>query len=643
MDKKSTAEPLSDRLVGYYLGLRNRHFVVADLVIFCVTPVIALSLRTDGFDGIDRYVQPLALYILVAVALRFGVFVVTGIYGHLWRFASIEELGQIALSTLGSMLLIAAVYFVLLRPLGIIPESLPRTLPFIDSLLAGVLVGITRYSVRYVYSQRERGNHLPGAKRVAIIGAGGAGALIVREMQSNPQLAMKPVAFLDDDASKRRTSIHGVPVIGDRYRIGSLVEDYKVDQAIIAMPTAPGKTIREIVQLCEQARLPVMVVPGVYELLDGKAKVERLRQVEITDLLRREPVRTDFSAVTALLTDQVVLITGAGGSIGGELCRQIARCRPAGLVLLGHGENSLFYQSHELKALFPELCHEVVVADVRDERRIDNVVRRVNPKIIFHAAAHKHVSLMEDNVEDAVTNNVLGTRVMVQAGLEHGVKHLLLISSDKAVRPVSVMGATKHVAEMLVYAAARASGQHYVSVRFGNVLGSRGSVVPLFKQQIAQGGPVTVTHAEVRRFFMTIPEAVQLVLQAATIGRGGETFALDMGEPIKIIDLAYDLIRLSGLQLGRDIDIKITGLRPGEKLYEELFVPGETYERTLHEKIFVARNGNSGLDHARQIFYDRVDELVKAAGAGDPARVRALLAEIVPDFQPNGVPQEVEG
>jgi FlaA1/EpsC-like NDP-sugar epimerase len=344
-------------------------------------------------------------------------------------------------------------------------------------------------------------------------------------------------------------------------------------------------------------------------------------------------VAIDTEAVAQMLRGKRVLITGAGGSIGGELCRQIARGAPSQMILLGHGENSIFHQSNELRAAFPLVLIETVIADVRDAPRVRAVMARYQPEIVFHAAAHKHVSLMETNVEDAVTNNVFGTRVMVDAALEGGVNTFVMISTDKAVNPVSVMGATKRVAELYVHARALETGKQYMAVRFGNVLGSRGSVVPLFKQQIAQGGPVQVTHPDVRRFFMTIPEAVQLVLQAATLGTGGEIFALDMGEPIRIVDLAQDLIRLSGLQVGRDIDIEFTGLRPGEKLYEELFVPGEVYERTMREKIFVARNGArpSADEHAQ--LYAAMEDLVTRARRGHADAVREQLGYIVPEFQ----------
>ena len=495
-----------------------------------------------------------------------------------------------------------------------------------------VIVG-TRYSVRFMDRLRRQHQFAGRAhNHVVVFGAGGSGAMIVREMQANPQRGLNPVAFLDDDVRKHGTFILGIPVIGGREAIAAAAKEYHAAEAIIAVPTAPGKTIREIAAQCMQHKLVVKTVPGMFELLDGSVTVSKLRNVDIDDLLRREPVATESETIAEMLRGKRVLITGAGGSIGSELCRQIARSAPAQMILLGHGENSLFYTSNELVAAHPTIEFASVVADVRDAPRIRAVMARFRPELVFHAAAHKHVSLMETNVEDAVTNNVLGTRIMVDAAIESKVERFVMISTDKAVNPVSVMGATKRVAELYVHARALETGKRFVAVRFGNVLGSRGSVVPIFKQQIANGGPVQVTHPDVKRFFMTIPEAVQLVLQAATMGNGGEIFALDMGEPIRIVDLAQDLIRLSGLQVGRDIDIVFTGLRPGEKLAEELFVPGERYERTPREKIFVARNGLRPKENEHARLYAAIDELVQRAEDGDANAVRRQIAVIVPEF-----------
>jgi FlaA1/EpsC-like NDP-sugar epimerase len=378
--------------------------------------------------------------------------------------------------------------------------------------------------------------------------------------------------------------------------------------------------------LCQEANIPVKTVPGIFELLDGSVTVNQLRPVDIADLLRREPVETDKTQVAELLRGKRVLVTGAGGSIGSELCRQIAHCEPARLILLGHGENSLFQISNELCHGYPRLLLQTIVADIRDGERLTTIFEREQPQVVFHAAAHKHVPMMEANIEDAVTNNVLGTRNVLDVAAQTGVTHFVLISTDKAVNPTSVMGSTKRVGELLVQQAAVKTGRSFVAVRFGNVLGSRGSVVPLFKEQIARGGPVTVTHPEIRRYFMTIPEAVQLVVQAAALGKGGEIFVLDMGEPVKIVDMARELIHLSGLEEGKDIDIEFTGLRPGEKLFEELFLSEEDYERTQHSKIFISRNIQS-------VDSSRLDALIAAARRGASGEVCQLLHQIVPEYR----------
>jgi FlaA1/EpsC-like NDP-sugar epimerase len=493
--------------------------------------------------------------------------------------------------------------------------------------------------------------------------------MIVRELQNNPHLGLEPIGFLDDDLSKHDVKIRGVPVLGDRHAIPHIVKKRQVRQVIIAMPTAQGREIRDIVRICGEAGVQARTIPGIYELLDGSVSVKQVRDVRIEDLLRREPVRTDTSAVSGMLRGKRVLVTGAGGSIGSELCRQIIRCAPAELVLVGHGENSIFEIHNELRKLevgswklevgthatsdlrFPTSILHPIIADIRCSERIRAVFEAYRPEIVFHAGAHKHVPLMESNEVEAITNNVLGTCNLVEAAIATGVERFLMISTDKAVNPTSVMGASKRVAEMVVTHAGqmrRGEGENaplpiFTVVRFGNVLGSRGSVVPFFQRQIAAGGPVTVTHPDMRRYFMTIPEAVQLMLQATVIGKGGEIFALDMGEPVRIADLAHDLIRLSGLEPGRDIEVAYTGLRPGEKLFEELFLESENYSRTRHEKIFVCRNGAEGqgskggeTGHSTSDLQRKVDALIAAAQQGDAGMVRRLLVMVVPEYQATG-------
>jgi FlaA1/EpsC-like NDP-sugar epimerase len=570
----------------------------------------------------------------LGLAIKIPVFYRLGLYNRYWRYASMDELINISLAALASMLIIASL-FLGIQALGLLGSSgFPRSVPFIDGLLTLLVVGGPRFATRVSQERRGRRLRLPGGatKRVLVVGAGDTGSSVVHELRSQGRTNLLPVGFLDDDPAKRGMRIHGVPVLGAQAQLAAIVAEHAIDQVVIAMPSAPGKVIRQIVQACKAAGVPSLTVPGLSELLSGQKSVTHLRPVNIEDLLRREPVQVDQTAVHAMLAGKRVLVTGAGGSIGSELCRQIARCAPAQLIALGHGENSLFALANEFgrPGALVRVPLQVVVADVRDRQRLEAVFQRCRPEIVFHAAAHKHVPMMEDNVEDAVTNNVVGTRHLVELAAAYDVERFVLISSDKAVNPVSIMGCTKRVAELLVTEAAQRAGRPYVSVRFGNVLGSRGSVVPLFRQQIADGGPVTVTHPDMQRYFMTIPEAVLLVQQAAVLGQPGTVFVLDMGEPVKMVDLAHDLVQLSGLQVGRDIDIIFTGLRPGEKLFEELFGGLEVHDRTQHDKIFVAHNGHqpSGAESLGQ----QVEKLVEAARAGRPDEVRRWLSIIVPEF-----------
>jgi len=617
-----------------FLNLRNRHYLLLDALLLLITPAGALMLRLD--DQVKpANLLPLVLLTGLGLIIKLLVFYRLGLYNRYWRYASMDELVNISLAALISMLIIASLFLALQKAELLGTGGFPRSVPFIDGLLTLLAVGGTRFSARVLQERATRRQRQAGrlARRALVVGAGDTGSRVVQELRTQARTNLAPVGFLDDDPAKHGMRIHGVPVLGSRAQLAALVRANAVEQVVIAMPSAPGKVIREIVEACKQAGIPSLTVPGLSELLSGQARLTSLRQVAIEDLLRREPVQVDTSAVHQMLSGRRVLVTGAGGSIGSELCRQIARCGPAQLVALGHGEFSLFTLANEFRrAGGPERAPlQVVVADVRDRQRLEAVFQRFRPEIVFHAAAHKHVPMMESNSEDAVTNNVMGTRNLVELAAATGVERFVLISSDKAVNPISVMGCTKRVAELLVTETAQRIGRPYVSVRFGNVLGSRGSVVPLFRQQIAEGGPVTITHPDMTRYFMTIPEAVLLVQQAAVLGKPGTVFVLDMGEPVRMVDLARDLVQLSGLQVGRDIDIIFTGLRPGEKLREELFGGVEVRDHTEHKKIFVAHNGRHFAN--LQPLGEQVDKLIEAAQAGLTDEVRHWLCQIVPEFR----------
>lgn len=620
------------------LEWRNRHFFLLDLLLLPVCVYASYAIRLDTLIPDVRWWPGMALLAVAVTVCTPLIFRRVGIYARFWRYASIDEL--LLLVGAWSVTVVVAGFLTWLTHRLVNGEWLvPRSIPLILLLVGLVAMAGPRLAMR-VLSRRlpplQAGQVM---KPVVIMGAGDAGTMIVRELQQNPHVGLQAVAFLDDDPSKHDMVIHGLRVLGDRRKIPELAHE-GIKQVIIAMPTAAGKQIREVVDQCSASGIQARIVPGYYELLDGKIGLNQLRNVEIHDLLRRAPVQTDIAAVRDLLRGKRVLVTGGGGSIGGELARQIAQCLPSELILLGHGENSIFETVEELNSRSNGVGVRGVIADVRFPERIQQVFELERPEIVFHTAAHKHVPLMEANPGEAVLNNVFGTQTVLNAAVANGVARLVMISSDKAVYPTNIMGATKRVAELLVRQAAAGTGLPYVAVRFGNVLGSRGSVLHTFRRQIAAGGPVTVTDPEVTRYFMTIPEAVQLVLQASVLGHGGEVFVLDMGEPVRILDLATDLIRLSGLELGRDIDIAYVGLRPGEKQFEELFVEGEDYRRTQHQRIFVVENGDASVPEGLET---SVLTLVNAAHAGCRDEIVQWLQVLVPEYRPETVVDRAAG
>jgi FlaA1/EpsC-like NDP-sugar epimerase len=602
---------------------RNRFVLVGDIIIILVSVLGSFALRYD-VGQMSYYFPAIVIMSVVALLVKIPTYFLFGLYRRLWVYASTNELKLIAVAVSTASVLTGGVMLALSAAGKVLP-GMPRTALGIDWLLSLVLIGGSRFAMRILSEQIGARNGK--GRKTLIIGAGDAGALVARELQKTSQLNWAPIGFLDDDPAKQKHEIYGVSVIGKVADLASMLENREVDEVVIAIPSAPGRLVRQIADVCRKKGIPSRTMPGMYELIGGTVRVNRLREVDITDLLRRDPVTIDDRLVGSSLNGKRVLVTGAGGSIGRELSRQIARWHPSELVLLGHGENSIFEALLELREDFPSISLHPVIADVRDETRIESIFTETRPQVVFHAAAHKHVPLMEANVPEAVTNNVLGTRNVVEAANRHGVERLVLISTDKAIRPVSVMGATKRMAEMIVLNAAHRTGRAYSVVRFGNVLGSRGSVVPLFKKQIARGGPVTVTHPEMRRYFMTIPEAVHLVLQSAAMGTGGEVFFLNMGQPVRILDLAEDLIRLSGLEPGRDVEISFTGIRPGEKLTEELSDESMSFSPTAHPEI-VRVESDEAVDGVQ--LKDTVDEMARLARQDETDVLLRMLDEVVP-------------
>nr|WP_306558576.1 nucleoside-diphosphate sugar epimerase/dehydratase [Phascolarctobacterium faecium] len=548
------------------------------------------------------------------------------LYSRVWRYAGSSEL----LAIVGANFAGAICWFIF----SVLVEAvLPRSIYILTALVLTFFVGGTRLSLRvysYLTSKPQYIQMTQKLNKVLVIGAGDAGAMLAREIERYHSGKRKIIGFIDDDRDKQGKTMFGIRVLGSRYDIEQVVADTDANEIIIAMPSVKGKEIKEIIDVCKNTNCKLTILPGVYEIIEGTVSVNQLRPVEVEDLLGRDPVKLDTKNVSAYITGKVVLITGAGGSIGSEICRQVAKMQPQKMLLLGKGENSIYEISQELSIEYPQIRKVPIIADVRDEERINGIMDHFHPHVVFHAAAHKHVPLMEYQPMEAVRNNVLGTKVVAEAASKNGVETFVMISTDKAVNPTSVMGCTKRVAEMFVQSMNSISETRFAAVRFGNVLGSRGSVIPLFKKQIAKGGPVTVTHPDMKRYFMTIPEASQLVLQAGAMAEGGEVFVLDMGEPVKIYDLARDMITLSGMIPEVDIEIKFTGLRPGEKLFEELLSAEDGTEATQHKKIFTAMI--KCVDKTKLDF--QIRRLLEQT-TGD--NVVEVLKETVPTYRPNRI------
>lgn len=605
---------------------KNRTVLAGDVLFIVVCVLGSFVLRVPLGARLYDFRYQILTMIVVALIIKPLVYFQFGLYRRLWAYASIHELKLIAIAVTTASIIVSII--VSLISTLMVAKDFSRLVLVIDWLLSLLAVGGLRFSYRIISeSQLTTRGIKTRLKRVLIAGAGDAGALVVREMQRNPQANLSPIGFVDDDPAKQKQEIHGTPVIGKLDELAHLIDLKKADEVIIAIPSAPGQVVRKVTDICRAKNIPSRTMPSLHELIGGKVSVNRLREVDITDLLRRVPTHIDNELVGLSLGERRVLVTGAGGSIGRELCRQIARWEPKELFLLGHGENSIFETLIELEQSYPSLKIHPLIADIRDKEHLNHLFSNNNPQVVFHAAAHKHVPLMQANIEEAVSNNVLGTRNIVDASIGNNVERLVMISTDKAICPTSVYGATKRIGEMLIIDAAHRTGKSFSVVRFGNVLGSRGSVLLLFKRQIDYGGPVTVTHPDMERYFMTIPEAVHLVLQASAMGKGGEVFVLNMGDQIRILDLAQDLIRLSGLEPGKDIEIIFTGIRPGEKLSEALWDEGADYLSTTHPDVLRLNENEVFTSNDLE---SAINKLIDLGKQGDPDQIVSMLNKIVP-------------
>lgn len=597
-----------------------------ELVVWTSLTVLAFLLRLDGnLSGFETEVvqSTLALFVLKTISIYWF-----GTFRQSWRNTGFRDLFSLvkSISSVSGIFLIASM---VLRNFIVIPLSVPFIEYFLSLLvLSGIRVGTRFYLVywnpKYI---RAKTNY-----RVLIAGAGESGNMAAREMLRHPEAGMQPVAFLDDDKSKHGQKFLGIPVVGKMDDMEKAVNQFNIDEILIAMPSESGEVIRRVVNHAHKTDAKYRIIPSIYDLISGKVTINQIRNVDVEDLLRRKPVKLNTKLIKNYTENKTVLVTGAGGSIGSELVRQLSRFNPREVVLMGRGENSVHQLMNEIDYHYENLNYSVQIGDVRDHNTLKRIFQEYQPEVIFHAAAHKHVPLMEANPDQAVLNNVLGTRNMVNLAVKHGVTHFVNISTDKAVNPTSVMGATKRISEQIVQWGAREAqnGEVFVSVRFGNVLGSRGSVIPKFKEQIKRGGPISITHPDMVRYFMTIQEASQLVMQSGALNMNGSVFVLDMGEPVKIETMARDLVTLSGLEPDKDIKIEYTGVRPGEKLFEELLTAEEGTNMTQYEKIYVA-NSIDSIDNLTR----NLDDLIDSATQGDYDAIRQAIMTMVPTYRVN--------
>lgn len=606
---------------------RNRIalLVIVDIFLIALSGFLALYIRYDfRFSNMEmRYVDHELLYLPVNLVVTLLVFVLFKLYRSVWRFASSTEL----LNVIGACTCSIGLQII---GMSLLRMRMPISYYLMKYVLLIVGVGMVRFAYRILRMLQERrlfGGEKDQKKNTMIVGGGEAGAMIIKEFQNSEYLNQRICCVIDDNASKQGKYLRGIKIMGGREDIVRLAKELQIEEIIVAMPSAPQSEVRDILNICKETGCEMKVLPGLYQMIKGEVSISKLRRVEIEDLLGREPIRVQLDEIMGYVAGKVVLVTGGGGSIGSELCRQVAAHEPKQLIIFDIYENNAYDIQQELKNKFPALDLTVLIGSVRNTHRMNSIFEKYRPDIVYHAAAHKHVPLMEDSPNEAIKNNVFGTYKTALAADRYGVKRFVLISTDKAVNPTNIMGASKRICEMIIQMMNRHSKTEFVAVRFGNVLGSNGSVIPLFKKQIEKGGPVTVTHPDIIRYFMTIPEAVSLVLQAGALAKGGEIFVLDMGEPVKILDLAENLIRLSGYKPYEDIDIEFTGLRPGEKLYEELLMSEEGLQETANKLIHIGKP----IEFDDDKFREQLDALKKAA-EHDSASIRQLVKEIVPTY-----------
>jgi len=608
------------------MWMRRISLMLMDICVVIIASIGALVVRFEfSVSAVPEYYmeviwKTLPLMMLVAIA----VFSFFRLYSTLWYYAGATELVYLTSACIVDALMNALMILLIYRKED---YPLPRSWYFLYGAFLLILMVIARFSQRGIKTLSNRRNQAGKMKRVLIVGAGEAGNAIIKEIVNSPYVNLKIVGIVDDDKTKRGKFLHGIKVIGDRNDIVDIVEAHGVDEIIIAMPAASAKETKGILDICKQTGCELKRLPGMFQLVNGDVSISKLKDVDVNDLLGREPIKVDLDSIMGYVSDKVVMVTGGGGSIGSELCRQVASHNPKQLIIVDIYENTTYDIQLELKRKYPELNLVVLIASIRNTKRIDDIFRTYQPEIVYHAAAHKHVPLMEDSPNESVKNNVLGTWKVVQAADKYKVKRFVMISTDKAVNPTNIMGATKRICEMIIQTYNNRSETEYVAVRFGNVLGSNGSVIPLFKKQIEEGGPVTVTHPDIIRYFMTIPEAVSLVLQAGAYAKGGEIFILDMGEPVKIVDLAKNLILLSGHKPNEDIQIVFTGLRPGEKLYEEMLMKEEGMQDTANKLIHIGKPIQ--MDEER--FLRQLEDL-KEYVVTEPDDIREWVQRIVPTY-----------